>query len=125
MSETNGKENATKNAEGGIRLAPPSPFSGNRLRVGKGIGGKKGRSGRPHDEFKAALAALADETVQRGYVTRILRNHNHPQFMSALRWATDRGYGPVAQTHEVSGPSGGPITFTFKIERPGSDGDTP
>lgn len=117
----NGVKNAEKNADTGIRLAPPSPLSGNRLRIGKGIGGKKGRSGRKPDEFNAACAALADDTLRRGYVTKILRKPDHPQFMSALRWATDRGYGPVAQAHEISGVNGAPIAFTFKIASPHDD----
>jgi hypothetical protein len=46
-------ENAGENADT-VQLAPPG-LSGHRLRFGKGIGGKKGRSGRPRNEVRDLL----------------------------------------------------------------------
>jgi hypothetical protein len=105
-------------------LATVVPKHGRGRLLTGGKVGHKGAGGRHPDEFKAALAQLASETVRRGYVTKILNNHNHPQFMSALKWATDRGYGPVTQTHEISGKDGAPIAFTFKIASPNESDDS-
>lgn len=77
MAEGNGK-NAKENANPDVHLAPASPRNGNRLRVGKGIGGVKGRSGRPRkavrdmlvDEFAAQLPQLKREVTQ-GKLERI------------------------------------------------------
>jgi hypothetical protein len=60
-------------------------------------GGKPGNrgGGRTPDEFKARLAEL----VSRGDVIRevelILTDRNHPQFMRALEWATERAHGKL------------------------------
>lgn len=71
-----------------------------QLRVG---GTNKGGPGRPPDEFKAMLAALASRDETMAAVRRILDDPSHPQFIRALEYATERGYGKVAQAHEVKG----------------------
>lgn len=118
MLMADGNGNGVKLAK---ELATIVPRHGRGKLLAGGKIGHKGGKGRKSDEFNAACAALADDTLRRGYVTRILRKPDHPQFMSALRWATDRGYGPVAQAHEISGVNGAPIAFTFKIASPRDD----
>lgn len=59
-------------------------------------------AGRPPDEFKAMCAGMASREATRRAVDRILGNENHPHFMAALRWATDRGYGKPDQTLDVT-----------------------
>ncbi len=68
------------------------------------------------------MAALADATLKRGYVEQILVDPHHPQFMKALEWATDRGYGKVPQTNEHTGKDGAPLRFTFAIGERDGDG---
>lgn len=77
-------------AKSPVALVPQK--HGGALRIG---GTNKGGPGRPPDEFKAALAKLADDAVRAGHVATILTNPDHPQFLRALEWATDRGYGKV------------------------------
>lgn len=60
-------------------------------------------TGRPPDEFKAMLAQLASRDETMAAVRRILEDPGHPQFIRALEYATERGYGKVAQQHEVKG----------------------
>lgn len=77
------------------------PFSkGHDVR--RGHGPKRGapNAGRPPDEFKALLAALAsrEETVRA--LETILADPNHPHFIQALKFAADRGYGHP--NHNVS-----------------------
>ena len=66
----------------------------------RGHGPAKGalNAGRPPDEFKAQMAALAsrDETLLA--LETILSDPNHSSFIQALRFATDRGYGRPAPT---------------------------
>ena len=63
---THGNGNATDIASDGVRLAPPSPISGVQLRIGKGIGGKKGKSGRkPLDIALHADALLSSAKARR------------------------------------------------------------
>jgi hypothetical protein len=60
-------------------------------------GGRKGNrgGGRTPDEFKARLAELvgSDDVVRE--IERILTDRNHPHFMRALEWATDRAHGKL------------------------------
>lgn len=117
MSDHNGNgKNATDNA----LLAPPGR-GGNRLRFGPGIGGKPGRSGRKPDEFKRRMAALATFAEKEGHLATVLRNPDHPHFMSAVRFVTEYGYGKVPQAVEHSGKVGG--RFTFVISHPSDDGN--
>ena len=85
------------------KTAPGRPFrKGYDPRRGSG---KKGRSGRLPDEFKQLLASLAsrEETIKA--LEQILSDPSHPQFMQALKFTADRGYGPPKQAVEVD-PTG-------------------
>lgn len=100
---------------------PPRPFRpGPDPRRGRGP--KKGapKAGRPPDEFKQMLAALASWSRTLGAVEAILADPNHPHFMRALDYVSERGYGKVAQGMEVSAPGGGPVEVlvTRRIVRP-------
>ena len=72
----------------------------------RGRGPRKGaaNAGRPPNEFKAQLAALAsrEETIRA--LAAILEDPNHPHFIQALKFAADRGYGRPTQPLEV-GPA--------------------
>jgi ABC-type phosphate transport system auxiliary subunit len=61
--------------------------------------GNKG-GGRTRDEFKAKMRELAgsDEAVHG--LQSILRDPTHPQYLKALEFAAERGYGKEAQTVE-------------------------
>lgn len=65
----------------------------------RGRGPKRGatNAGRPPDEFRAALQALASWDEVLVTLERILRDPDHPQFMRALEYCADRGYGKPPQ----------------------------
>ena len=69
----------------------------------RGRGPKKGaaNAGRPPNEFKAQLAALAsrEETIRA--LAAILEDPNHPHFIHALKFAADRGYGRPTQPLQI------------------------
>ncbi len=71
----------------------------------RGRGPRKGaaNAGRPPNEFKAQLAALAsrEETIRA--LAAILEDPNHPHFIQALKFAADRGYGRPTQPVSVEG----------------------
>lgn len=48
--------------------------------------------GRPKDKFKRLCQKLTMRSARK-YARRILRNPNHPHYMSALRWASEHGFG--------------------------------
>lgn len=56
-----------------------------------------GKGGRPKDEWKAALRELASADEVLDAVRAILQDHSHPQFLRALEYASERGYGKEAQ----------------------------
>jgi hypothetical protein len=79
----------------------PQPHGG-ALRNG---GTNKG--GRPPNEFKEAMRALADRDDIRAYTERCLKGEFGPKFhMQALAYVTDRGYGKAAQP--IVGEDGSP-----------------
>ena len=71
-----------------------------KLRVG---GTNKGGPGRPPDAFKELCRQLASGDLTVKAVKAILKDEAHPQFMAALKWATENGYGKPNQTIEHSG----------------------
>lgn len=98
------------------RFAPPAPFAGaEKVKVGDmvpqphggalrfGNPGNKGSNGRPPDAFRQLCRELASGEKTIESVIKILDNPDHPQFVAALRWATEHGYGKPAQTLEHSG----------------------
>lgn len=80
--------------------------SGGYLIAGLGNGPKKGapNAGRPRDEWKAKLQAMAsrDEVLAHVEAT-LLQGPEHPFFQRALDYVTDHGYGRAAQPIELSG----------------------
>lgn len=97
------------------RFAPPGPFAGvERVGVGELVpqphggairrgGTNKGGSGRPPDAFRQLCRELASRTKTVKSVLAILKNPDHVQFVAALRWATEHGYGKPVQPLEHSG----------------------
>lgn len=92
----------------------PGPRGG-MLRVGSLPGNTPG-SGRPPDEFKAAMRALATYAEQAGYVRDVLMDKDHPQWLGALKFVTEHGYGKPTQPMEHTGKDGGPIQLTVAYE---------
>lgn len=69
------------------------------LRIG---GTNKGGPGRPPDEFKELCRQLASGEITIANVQKILNNPRHAQFLPALRWATENGYGKPKESLELS-----------------------
>lgn len=69
--------------------------------------------GRPPDEFKEMCQRLASKNATANRVARILKDEDHPFFISALKWATENGYGRAKETVEVSGPGGKELVVRF------------
>lgn len=66
-----------------------------RLNVGGNHGG-----GRPKDEWKAMLREMASSDQTLAGIRSILQDPTHPQYLKALEFAAERGYGKEAQTVE-------------------------
>lgn len=82
-------ENPVENPVQGMREGR----NGGKLKTGGTTCG-----GRPPNEFKAAMRALADREDIRAYTERCLKGEFGPKFhMHALAYVTDRGYGKAAQ----------------------------
>lgn len=76
----------------------------------------KGKSGRKPDEFKALCRELASRDDTMNAIVGILSDPSHPHFLSALRWASEHGYGKPAQP--VTGADGeGPVAHEITITR--------
>ena len=87
----------------GVPLVP-QPHGG-ALRRGSEKGNTPG-SGRPRDEWKAALAAMASSDDTLAHVRAVLADPLHPHWFRALEFAAERGFGkevaPVEQSGEVT-----------------------
>lgn len=82
----------------------PQPHGG-FLVPGAG-GGPQPGSGRPPDQWKAALRALADRQEVLKHIDRALKKGpSDPFFEKALDYATDHGYGKATQPvqHDATG----------------------
>lgn len=75
---------------------------GGVLIPGAGRGPAKGapNAGRPPDEFKALCRELATAENTIKAVRAILKDKKHAQFIPALRWASEHGYGKPTQPLE-------------------------
>lgn len=60
-------------------------------------------SGRPPDTFKMRMATLVERANTVGNIEQILDNPQHPSFMKALEFATDRAYGKPTDNKQLSG----------------------
>lgn len=69
---------------------------------GPGRGPEKGapNAGRPPDKFKELCRELATGEKTVAQIRLILKSKKDPQFMAALRWASEHGYGKPAQPLE-------------------------
>lgn len=86
---------------------PKSQKRGNpqNLIPGKGRGPKKGaaNAGRPRDEWKARLQAMASRDEVLDHVsTVLLAGPDHPFFAKALEYVTDHGYGKAASSLDLT-----------------------
>jgi len=78
----------------------PQPNGRGVLIAGAGNGPKKGapNAGRPPDQWKAALRALADRQEVLDHIDTALKaGPADPFFEKALDYATDHGYGKATQ----------------------------
>lgn len=80
----------------------PQPHGG-AIRSG-GYPGNPGGTGRPPDAFKRLCRELASGEKTQDEVRKILEDKDHPQFVAALRWASENGYGKPEQ--RISGSIG-------------------
>jgi hypothetical protein len=85
----------------------PQPHGG-AIIPGAG-GGPQPGAGRPTDEFKAMCRELVTRDATWKAVQAILKDPEHSHYMSALKWASEHGYGKPTETVEVTGKDGGPI----------------
>lgn len=76
-----------------------------------GKGPPKGSGGRPLAIYQKRMQLAA----QAAQVEKILKDPDHPQFMKALEFAANRGFGKVAETIEHTGADGGPIAMTVRF----------
>lgn len=90
----------------------PQPGGRGALNSG-GTPGNKGGTGRPPDQFKELCRELATAENTIKSIRAILKSRKDPQFMAALRWASEHGYGKPAQPLEHSGS----ITFEDFVAR--------
>lgn len=81
--------------------------------------GNKG-GGRPPDEFKELCRQLASGEITIANVQKILKNPKHAQFLPALRWATENGYGKPKESieHSVTDSLASLIASAFKPSQP-------
>ena len=102
------------------KSAPGKPFAkGGDPRQGKGPAKGAPNAGRPPDEFKRRMQALASKDEALEYLDELLTKPKgrgktkvgaDPQtFLKAFKETADRGYGKAVQPLEHGGPDGGPI----------------
>lgn len=103
----------------GKRKQPGAFKKGGDPRQGRGP--KKGapNAGRPPDEFKRRMQAIASKDETLAYLDELTtkargrgksRAGADPQtFLKAFKETADRGYGKAVQPIEHAGPDGGPI----------------
>lgn len=94
---------AKKTAKKAARKAVGRPFAKGDARINR----TKPGTGRPPNEFKQLCQAMASRQETLIAVTRILADSAHPHFMSALKWASENGYGKPAQP--LTGEHGGAV----------------
>lgn len=94
----------------GVPKGTPLPMrNGGTLIAGAGKGPAKGapNAGRPPDEWKAKLRAMASrDEVMTHVETVLLAGPEHPFFDRALQYVTDHGYGRAMQPVSHSGNIG-------------------
>ena len=87
-----------------------------------GVPGNKGGTGRPPDEFKGRMAAIASLEAGLEFLEKCVVGEHGPQFaIAAHRYVADRGYGRVSNV--VEGSPDAPtaptaIRITYLVVRP-------
>lgn len=71
--------------------------------------------GRPPDEFRERMRALASRDDVLAALEQILSDPNHPHWLRAWQEAADRGYGRAAQHLDVTSGSEPLTRFTLDI----------
>lgn len=66
-----------------------------------GVPGNKGGTGRPPDEFKARMRELASAPAVERELVRVMKSARHREWMNALRYATEHGYGKAKEHVQV------------------------
>ena len=102
----------------GTKLPQPN---GSFLVVGAGKGPAKGapNAGRPPDEWRDRLRAMASRDEVLEHVSAVLlAGPDHPYFDRALQYATDHGYGRPTQPVEHSGKVTLETLLTASHQRP-------
>lgn len=96
MTKPNSNKSRSKS-----RQPIPQPHGG-AIIPGMGKGPAKGapNAGRPPDAFKELCRELATGEKTVAQLRLILKSKKDPQFMQALRWASEHGYGKPAQPLE-------------------------
>lgn len=99
--ESNGKSRENS------RRPPTVQPHGGALIPGAGRGPKKGaaNAGRPRDEWKSALAALVSSDEVLTHVRDVLADPTHPQWMRAMEFASERGFGKESVDLTTAGAS--------------------
>ncbi len=95
MDKSSGKSSAKRG----------KPFTKADPRIQRGKGPKPGapNAGRPRDEWKARLQALASRDEVLAHVEQVLlAGPEHPYFPKALEYVTDHGYGRAASSLDVT-----------------------
>lgn len=81
-----------------------SPRSGSEIPTGAhpgNTGGKKGRSGRKPNEFKALMQELASSPDAEKTLRAIIKDKKHPKAIEAIKHVTEHGYGKARQPLEL------------------------
>jgi hypothetical protein len=100
---------AKKSARKSAKKGRGKPFVAGDPRSGRGPRKGAPNAGRPPDAFKALCQEMATRDETLAAVRAILADRTHPQFMAALKWASENGYGRPTQALEVTGKGGGPV----------------
>ena len=78
------------------------------------VGGNEGNrfgAGRKPNEFRRRMRELATLAQQQELAETIIRNPNHQHWPFAVKWSTERGYGPLPKPVEITGPGGGALVI--------------
>jgi len=90
-------------------------------------GGKKGRSGRKPDAWKAIMAKCLTRKSTLRALSRVLKDDKHPAYLGALRFAAGYAYGKPQENVQVKGRLSleAILARSWRKKRPNSDGGEP
>ena len=107
------KKSARKTAIG-------KPFIPHDPRSGRGPRRGAPNAGRPTDAFKALCRRIVSRGARALVANGVMDNPEHPAFMSALKWASEHGYGKPTQ--EIVGIDATPTRRNITVHLVGSNG---